>query len=135
MKKSLNLLLIEDDAIEVMKFSRVLENFEFKHSFIHKENGEEALSYLSSTEAYPGIILLDLNMSRMNGTEFLKTLKSDPKYKYIPVVILTTSNNQKDILECYKLGIAGYIVKPLKFEKYTECIKNIFSYWSCNELI
>jgi CheY-like chemotaxis protein len=135
MKKSLNLLLVEDDAIEVMKFRRVLENFEFKHSFIQKENGEEALSYLSSTEAYPGIILLDLNMSRMNGVEFLKTLKSDPKYKYIPVVILTTSNNQKDILECYKLGIAGYIVKPLKFEKYTECIKNIFSYWSCNELI
>lgn len=135
MAQRLNLLLVEDDAIEVMKFERVLNSINVNHLLTQMEDGEKALAYLKNTQVYPSIILLDLNMSRMNGIEFLKIIKSDEVLKYIPVIILTTSNNKKDMLECYKLGIAGYILKPLKYEKYAEYIKNIFSYWSSNELI
>ena len=74
-------------------------------------------------------------MPKMNGIEFLSILKSDENLRYIPAIILTTSKNQKDLLECYKIGIAGYVLKPLKYEDYILKIQNLLDYWSCNELI
>jgi len=74
-------------------------------------------------------------MPKLNGIEFLSILKKDATLKYIPAIILTTSNNQKDMLECYKIGIAGYILKPLKYEDYIDRIQRLLAYWSCNELI
>jgi CheY-like chemotaxis protein len=135
MSKSLNILLIEDDAIEVMKFNRVLSTLNVKHKIVEANNGEEALTILKVKEVIPDIIILDLNMPKINGIEFLKILKEDDYLKYIPSVILTTSNNRKDILECYKIGIAGYILKPLKYEDYVDKIKRLIEYWSGNELI
>jgi CheY-like chemotaxis protein len=135
MSKSLNILLIEDDAIEVMKFNRVLSTLNVKHKIVEANNGEEALTILKVKEVIPDIIVLDLNMPKINGIEFLKILKEDDYLKYIPSVILTTSNNRKDILECYKIGIAGYILKPLKYEDYVDKIKRLIEYWSANELI
>ena len=135
MSKSLNILLIEDDAIEVMKFNRVLSTLNVKHKIVEANNGEEALTILKVKEVIPDIIVLDLNMPKINGIEFLKILKEDDYLKYIPSVILTTSNNRKDILECYKIGIAGYILKPLKYEDYVDKIKRLIEYWSGNELI
>lgn len=135
MSKSLNILLIEDDAIEVMKFNRVLSTLNVKHKIVEANNGEEALTILKVKEVIPDIIILDLNMPKINGIEFLKILKADDYLKYIPSVILTTSNNRKDILECYKIGIAGYILKPLKYEDYIDKIKRLIEYWSANELI
>jgi CheY-like chemotaxis protein len=135
MRKSLNILLIEDDAIEVMKFNRVLSTLNVKHKIVEANNGEEALTILKVKEVIPDIIILDLNMPKINGIEFLKILKADDYLKYIPSVILTTSNNRKDILECYKIGIAGYILKPLKYEDYIDKIKRLIEYWSANELI
>jgi CheY-like chemotaxis protein len=135
MSKSLNILLIEDDAIEVMKFNRVLSTLNVKHKIVEANNGEEALTILKVKEVIPDIIILDLNMPKINGIEFLKILKADDYLKYIPSVILTTSNNRKDILECYKIGIAGYILKPLKYEDYVDKIKRLIEYWSGNELI
>ncbi|MFD0992023.1 response regulator [Tenacibaculum geojense] len=135
MQNSLSILLIEDDQIEVMKFNRILSKLEEKHSVVEANNGEEALEILANKDKLPHIILLDLNMPKINGIEFLKILKNDDVLKYIPTVVLTTSNNHKDILECYKIGIAGYIVKPLKYEDYKEKIKKMLSYWSLNELI
>ncbi|MBN8567493.1 MAG: response regulator [Flavobacteriales bacterium] len=134
MTKTLNILLIEDDAIEVMKFNRVIKTLNYNHKIIEAHNGEEALEILKIKEIIPDIILLDLNMPKLNGLEFLKILKSDATLKYIPSIILTTSGNQKDLLECYKTGIAGYVLKPLKYEDYTERIKKLLDYWSINEL-
>lgn len=134
MTKTLNILLIEDDAIEVMKFNRVIKTLNYNHKIIEAHNGEEAMEILKIKEIIPDIILLDLNMPKLNGLEFLKILKSDATLKYIPSIILTTSGNQKDLLECYKTGIAGYVLKPLKYEDYTERIKKLLDYWSINEL-
>lgn len=135
MTKSLNILLIEDDAIEVMKFNRVLKTLDLNHKIIEANNGEEALTILKVKEFIPDIIILDLNMPKINGIEFLGVLKEDDYLKYIPAIILTTSNNHKDVLECYKIGIAGYVLKPLKYDDYVERIRKILEYWSTNELI
>jgi len=135
MTKSLNILLIEDDIIEVMKFNRVLKTLGLNHKIIEANNGEEALSILKDKEIIPDVIFLDLNMPKINGIEFLQILKSDDYLKYIPAIILTTSNNHKDVLECYKIGIAGYVLKPLKYDDYVERIRKMLEYWSTNELI
>ncbi|MDY8134634.1 response regulator [Aquimarina sp. 2201CG5-10] len=131
----LNFLLIEDDEIERLKFARVLQKNGYSHNLIEAENGEEAVKYLEGDGPLPDIIFLDLNMPKMNGLEFLKILKSTPRLNYTPVVILSTSNNHNDLKECYEVGIAGYIAKPLKYEDYTHKIKCLIDYWSVNELI
>ena len=132
--RNLNILLIEDDAIEVMKMQRVLSGIEQDHTIIEANNGEDALSILKKKDRLPDLILLDLNMPKINGIEFLSILKKDERLKFIPTVILTTSNNQRDLLACYYLGIAGYVLKPLKYEDYVEKITRLMSYWSMNEL-
>lgn len=135
MQNTLTILLIEDDQIEVMKFNRIISKMDMKHHIIEANNGEEALQYLLKKENLPSIILLDLNMPKVNGLEFLKVLKNDEVLKYIPTIVLSTSNNHKDIFECYKIGIAGYLVKPLKYEDYKNKLIKLLSYWSVNELI
>ncbi|MGB2232134.1 MAG: response regulator [Flavobacteriaceae bacterium] len=135
MKVELNVLLIEDDTIEVMKLNRTITKLKLNHKIVIANNGEEALKTLKVDNFLPDIILLDLNMPKMNGIEFLSILKSDENLRYIPAIILTTSKNQKDLLECYKIGIAGYVLKPLKYEDYILKIQNLLDYWSCNELI
>ena len=135
MDKILKILLIEDDMIEVMKFKRTLSKLNLNHKFVEASNGEHALTLLSDKDNLPDIILLDLNMPKINGIEFLKILKSDERLKYIPSIVLTTSNNQRDLLECYRIGIAGYILKPLKYENYVSKIEKLLAYWTINELI
>lgn len=135
MDKKLKILLIEDDMIEVMKLNRVISSLELKHTVIEANNGEEALSLLENKDRLPDIILLDLNMPKISGIEFLTILKKDLHLKYIPTIILTTSNNRNDLLECFKIGIAGYVLKPLKYEDYVSKIEKVLAYWSTNELI
>ncbi len=131
----LNILLIEDDAIELMKFKRVLNKLELNHKITEAENGKIALDILNAKEIIPNIIILDLNMPKLNGIEFLEILKNDEQLRNIPAIVLTTSNNYRDVLECYKIGIAGYILKPLKYDDYLEQIKRMLQYWSINELV
>ncbi|GAA4970628.1 response regulator [Algibacter aquimarinus] len=131
---TLNILLIEDDMIEVMKLNRTISKLELPHKIVEANNGEEALKVLQNKDELPDIILLDLNMPKLNGIEFLNILKNDEVLKYIPTIILTTSNNQKDLLECYRIGIAGYVLKPLKYEDYTSKIEKLLAYWSINEV-
>ena len=135
MLKTLKILLIEDDAIEVMKFKRVLSNLRLNHSIVEANNGEEALKILNIKDQMPNIILLDLNMPKIDGIEFLSNLKKKDKLRHIPAVVLTTSNNIKDLKKCYEIGIAGYILKPLKYEDYITKIESLLTYWSMNELI
>lgn len=131
----MDILLIEDDAIEVMKLERTLSKIEAKHTIIKASNGEEALDILKSGHKLPDIILLDLNMPRMSGIEFLDILKDDVILQYLPTIILTTSENRADLLRCYQLGIAGYVIKPLKYEDYESRMKAVLEYWSINQLV
>jgi CheY-like chemotaxis protein len=135
MFKLLNILFVEDDAIEVMMFVRVLQKIGSNHRLIEASNGEEALAILKAKEIIPDIILLDLNMPKLNGIEFLKIVKSNEATRHIPVIIFTTSNNHRDIASCYKIGISGYIIKPLKYEDYLVLVQKTLEYWSSNELL
>lgn len=130
----MRVLFIEDDMIESMKMQRAISKLESKQTIIEAKNGEEALKVLETGEL-PDIVLLDLNMPRMSGIEFLTILKADERLRYLPTIILTTSENRTDLLECFKLGIAGYIIKPLKYEDYEAKIKKVFDYWEISELI
>ena len=134
MIKSLKILLIEDDVIEVMKFNRTIGFLKLSHKVIEANNGEDALKILENKTNRPDIILVDLNMPKINGIEFLNILKSDNVLRYIPAIVLTTSSNMKDLRECYEAGVAGYLLKPLKYEDYVSRIEKLLAYWSINEL-
>lgn len=131
--KALSLLLIEDDEIEHLKFKRVCGKSNHKPKILEAKNGEEALAKLE--EKIPNLILLDLNMPKMNGLEFLKVLKADERLRYIPIIVMSSSNNYDDIKKCYEIGIAGYLTKPLRYEDYSNNVLTLLDYWSVNELI
>jgi CheY-like chemotaxis protein len=135
MEKFLKILLVEDNLIEIMKMKRTISLLKLKHTLKEAKNGEEALEILEDKANIPDIILLDLNMPKISGIEFLKTIKANEDLKHIPTIILTTSSNQKDLLECYRTGMSGYVLKPLKYEDYVKKIENVLAYWSLNELI
>ena len=128
-------LLVEDDTIDAMTVRRAFKDLTVANSLAHALNGEEALAYLrDETNERPCVILLDLNMPKMNGTEFLKIVKADPSLKRIPVVVLTTSNEERDIVESFRFSVAGYIVKPVDYRKFVEAIQTIDLYWTLSEL-
>jgi CheY-like chemotaxis protein len=131
----MNILFIEDDNIETMKLQRTVSKMTSQHNITEAKNGEEALNILKSDADLPDVIFLDLNMPRMSGIEFLTILKADEVMRYLPTIILTTSENRADLLECYKIGIAGYILKPLKYADYESKIRKVFDYWEVNELV
>ncbi len=130
---NIKILLVEDDEIEKLKFDRALKKLESNHTVVKAANGEEAL--LRCKEELPNLILLDLNMPKMNGLEFLSILKSDDNLKFVPTVVFSTSNNHQDMINAYKIGIAGYVVKPLHYSDYVQQIEKIISYWTINELV
>jgi CheY-like chemotaxis protein len=99
-----------------------------EHLVNSTKDTEEALELLQDTSAISNIILLDLNMPEVSGIEFLTILKKNTDLKHIPVIILTTSNNPKDLIECYTIGISGYILKPLKYEDYVKKIDRAIAY-------
>ncbi len=134
MEKILKVLLVEDNLIEIMKMKRTISLLKLKHTIYEAKNGEEALQLLEDRSNIPDIILLDLNMPKINGIEFLKIIKANDDLKHIPTIILTTSSNQKDLLECYRTGMSGYVLKPLKYEDYVKKIETVLAYWSVNEL-
>ncbi len=134
MENILKVLLVEDNLIEIMKMKRTISLLKLKHTIHEAKNGEEALQFLEDKANIPDIILLDLNMPKINGIEFLKIIKADDDLKHIPTIILTTSSNQKDLLECYRTGMSGYVLKPLKYEDYVKKIETVLAYWSVNEL-
>ena len=129
------ILLIEDDDVDVMTAKRALKELRIANLLVHSFNGEQALEYLRGEgNKKPCFILLDLNMPKMNGLEFLKVLKADEMLKKIPVTILTISKDEKDIIKGFKLGVAGYMVKPADYEKFVEAIRAIDLYWTLSEL-
>lgn len=135
MKGKKPILLVEDDKVDAMTVRRAFKDLKVTNPLVHSINGEEALDYLSDdSNDKPCVILLDLNMPKMNGTEFLKVVKADESLKRIPVVMLTTSQEERDIVESFELSVAGYIVKPVDYQKFVEAIRTIELYWTLSEL-
>ncbi len=135
MQNSKPILLVEDDNVDVMTVKRALADLRVRNPLVHSTNGEEALEYLQAqSNKKPCLILLDLNMPKMNGVEFLRTIKTDKALKNIPVVVLTTSKSEKDIAEIFENGVAGYVVKPADYKKFVEAIRTINLYWALSEL-
>ncbi|SDS06899.1 Response regulator receiver domain-containing protein [Polaribacter sp. KT25b] len=133
LQKKVKILLIENDEMEIFKFKRALSSKFSDFTIIFANNGKEALSILEN--CFPDIILLDLNMPDINGFDFLTNVKNLSQIKHIPIIVLTTSNNINDIKKCYKLGIAGYLLKSLNDEDYLIKINKIMKYWSVNDFI
>ena len=133
MKKSI--LLVEDDVVDVMTVKRALKDLKVTNPLIVAGNGEEALEYLrDGKNKKPGIILLDLRMPKMNGVEFLKVAKQDGALRSIPVVVLTTSQEDQDKVDSFDLGVAGYMIKPVDYQQFVEVIRTIDLYWTLSEL-
>lgn len=129
------ILLIEDDHVDVMTIRRALKEIEVGNALVTVENGEMALSYLRNPSSErPCIIFLDLNMPIMNGLEFLREAKTDPVLKAIPVIVLTTSDEQQDKVSSFNLGVAGYMAKPVDYRRFVEMMRSIDLYWTVSEM-
>lgn len=132
----LNILLVEDDEVDVMNVKRAFEKNHITNPLFVAGNGLEALEKLRNGEVPQArrIVLLDLNMPRMNGIEFLRRLRSDPALAATPVIVLTTSNNEHDKIEAYNLNVAGYLVKPVTFAEFSELMVTLNKYWTLVEM-
>ena len=118
-----------------MTVIRALKDIHVTNPLVQQENGEDALNYLrDSNNEKPCIILLDLNMPIMNGVEFLQVLKNDDQLKGIPVVVLTTSEEQQDKVNSFNLGVAGYMAKPVDYRQFVEVMRSIDTYWTISEM-
>jgi CheY-like chemotaxis protein len=128
------ILLVEDDQVDTMTVIRALKEIHVTNEVAHSENGEDALLYLRDSASKPCLILLDLNMPIMNGIEFLRAIKDDEQLRRIPVVVLTTSEEQEDKLNGFNLGIAGYVSKPVDYRQFVEVMRSIDTYWTISEM-
>jgi len=135
---SVEVLLVEDNINDAELTIRELRKHHMANNLFHVRDGEEALDFIFGEGKYansrdlvyrPKIVLLDIQMPKINGIEVLQKLKSDPRTRPTPVVILTSSKEDPDIKKCYDLGVNSYIVKPVNFESFAEAIKNLGFYW------
>lgn len=134
MKNRESILLVEDDTVDQMTVKRALKEINITNQLIITNNGEEALEFLRDEKnELPGIILLDLNMPKMNGVEFLNIAKNDTRIKTIPVIVLTTSKEERDRINTFNLSVAGYMIKPVDYVKFVEIIRTINLYWTLSE--
>lgn len=132
---ALAVLLVEDDAIDVLNVRRAFEKNKLTNPIFEAKNGIEALDILRRGIMPPRhLVLLDLNMPRMNGIEFLRELRADPALKATSVVVLTTSNEERDKVEAYQLNVAGYLLKPVTFPSFVELMAALNKYWTLVEL-
>lgn len=134
--KPLHILLIEDDQIDQMNVKRAFERNKITNPLYIAENGHEALEMLRDGRVphERRLVLLDLNMPKMNGIEFLEALRADEQLSPTPVVVLTTSNDEQDKVNAYNLNVAGYLVKPVTFNNFVELMAALNKYWTLVEL-
>jgi two-component system response regulator len=125
------ILLIEDNPDDAGLTIRSLKKNNLANHLLHLRDGEEAINFLFSEtrSMMPKLILLDLKMPKVNGIEVLQKIKSDDEKKVIPVVVMTSSKEERDIVESYKLGVNAYIVKPVDFEKFAQAVKELGLFW------
>lgn len=138
--ESIVVLLVEDDPADQKLVRKALENQELTCNLHVAQTGEEALEYLERNGAgdvncpAPDVILLDLNMPGMGGREFLRVIKADEKLCSIPVIILTTSDSETDIQQCYRLQASGYVQKPTAPPDFQRALKKVVKYWFLSAL-
>ncbi|MDX9770826.1 MAG: response regulator [Tenuifilaceae bacterium] len=133
----IEILLVEDNPADLELTLRALKKNNIANKVQVAEDGEVALDFLfgrgqfagRNTDNKPKVVLLDLKLPKVDGLEVLRTIKADPKTQAIPVVVLTTSKQESDIIESYRLGVNSYIVKPVDFEKFVESVKELGMYW------
>ena len=136
-KRPIIILIAEDDAEDRMMVKEALEESRLKNDIHFVENGEELVDYLHNRGRFtdkekfptPGLILLDLNMPKKDGREALKEIKADPHLRLIPVVVLTTSKAEEDILRTYDLGVSSFITKPVTFTALVDVMRTLSKYW------
>ena len=138
--KMLHILLVDDDDVDVMNVQRAFKRNNILNPLYVASDGLEALKLLrgeggTKIPSERRLILLDLNMPRMNGLEFLRELREDPDLRALTVVVLTTSSDERDKIEAYNLNVAGYILKPVTFAAFVEAMSALNKYWSINELL
>ena len=136
MDRTTNILLVDDDDIDVMNVRRAFEKANIRDPLFHAGDGLEALDMLRGGD-FPSkrrLVLLDLNMPRMNGIEFLHALRTDPALQSTAVVVLTTSEAERDQIDAYDLNVAGYLVKPLRFAAFVELMMALNRYWTLMEM-
>ncbi|HYG17437.1 MAG TPA: response regulator [Ohtaekwangia sp.] len=125
------ILLVEDNPDDAELAIRALKKHNLANNLLHLQDGQEALEFLFSTQVntMPKIVLLDIKMPKVDGIEVLRKIKGDPERKVIPVVVLTSSKEERDIIESYKLGVNAYIVKPVEFDKFVKAVSEIGFFW------
>lgn len=135
MEDNRTILLIDDDRVDILTVKRAMRDIGVKNPLDVANNGEEGLDYLTNpAHPRPGIILLDINMPKMNGIEFLQEREKNISLKMIPVIVLTSSDEDQDRLATYQHSIAGYMVKPVDYNQFVEMMKKINGYWSVSKL-
>ena len=135
MKTDETILLVEDDVVDAMTVKRALKDINVTNKLVVKGNGEEALQYLrDESNQRPCIIILDINMPKMNGIELLRMLKQDDELRRIPAIVLTTSQGEQDRLHSFDLSAAGYMIKPVEYPQFVETVRKINLYWTLSEL-
>ena len=135
MRNARPVLLVEDDSIDAITVKRALHDLGVQTLLVHSTNGEEALQYLrDDANEKPCIILLDLNMPKMSGIEFLRIVKSDEYLKAIPVIVLTTSKKDHDVIDSFEQSVAGYMIKPVNYQQFVEAMRTLHKYWALSKL-
>jgi two-component system, response regulator len=128
---AVEVLLIEDNPDDAELTIRVLKKNNLANNLVHLQDGEEALEFLfaKGNNNIPKLVLLDLKMPKVDGIEVLRKIKEDEQKKIIPVVILTSSKEERDVIASYNLGVNAYVVKPVEFEKFVEAVANLGLFW------
>jgi CheY-like chemotaxis protein len=131
------ILMVEDDPKDVELTLTALEEYNLANEVVVVGDGEEAMDYLHCRGAYanrtcdnPAVMLLDLKLPKVDGLEVLQLVKSDEKFRLIPVVVLTSSREEKDMVASYKLGVNGYVVKPVNFHEFVNAIRELGVFWA-----
>ena len=141
-EKDFIVLMAEDNEHDVIATRRAWKSNKMANPLYIVNDGEECLDYLyrrgdycdPALAPYPGILLLDINMPRMDGLETLKAIRKSPEFRHLPVIMLTTSEDEEDRLKSYDLGVNAYIVKPIGFANFSEAIRTINLFWKLVEL-
>ena len=125
------ILLIEDDLVDIMTVKRGFKELGVLNQLIATHNGEEALNYLNDpVDGMPCVILLDINMPKMNGHEFLNGINKNTTFKNIPIIMLTSSKEQQDVDNSFEQGISGYVLKPVDYRQFLASINVLSPYWT-----
>ncbi|MEA5419921.1 response regulator [Spirulina sp. CCNP1310] len=124
------IILVEDNPDDERLTLRSLRRSKVTNPILIARNGEEALDLIFSTQPLPTVVLLDLKLPKLNGLDVLRRLRAEPRFKTLPVVVLTSSSEERDIIESYNLGANSYVRKPVDFEQFAQAVSQLGLYWA-----